>query len=121
MSTSAGVVCFGKPLALLRPAAVQPADSPTLTCPPPDRSREVAATESAGTQFRRLVVIPAGEDSNLVLLHLVDEPVFPINPPGPASFEFMPQGLRFSGPAERLPLNIPDQANRSEDCSALKQ
>jgi hypothetical protein len=36
-------------------------------------------------------VIPAGENSNLVLLNLVDEAVFPIDPPGPAAFQFMLQ------------------------------
>ena len=56
-------------------------------------------------------MIPAGEDSDLVLLHLVDEAVLAINPPGPATFQFVLQRLGFSGAAERLPLNIPDQAN----------
>src|ERR1019366_8038579 len=60
---------------------------------------------------RRSVVIPTGEDSNLVLLYLVDEAVFPINSPGPAAFQLMPQGLGLSGAAERFPLNVPDQAN----------
>jgi hypothetical protein len=56
-------------------------------------------------------VIPAGEDSDLVLLHLIDEAVLAINPPGPATFQLMVERLGFSGAAERLPLNIPDQAN----------
>ena len=45
------------------------------------------------------------------MLHLVDEAVFPINPPGPATFQFMLQRLGFSDAAERLPLNIPDQTD----------
>ena len=45
------------------------------------------------------------------MLHLVDEAVLTINPPGPATFQFMLQGLRFPGATERLPLNIADQAN----------
>jgi len=59
---------------------------------------------------RRSVVIPAGEDSNLVLLHLVDEAVFPANPSGPAALQFMLQWLGLSSAAKRLPLSIPNQA-----------
>src|ERR1022692_1057238 len=65
----------------------------------------------AFTHRKRSVMISTGEDSDFVLLHLVDEAVFPIDSSGPAAFQFMFQWLRFSGPAERLPLDIPDQAN----------
>jgi hypothetical protein len=64
-------------------------------------------------------VIPAGENSYLVLPHLVNKAVFAINAPGPAAFEFMFQGLRFSGAAEWLPLDIPDQANNSNGLRAI--
>ena len=56
-------------------------------------------------------MIAAGEDSNLVLLHLIDEAMFTINSPGPATFQFMFQGLGLSGADEGLPLNIADQPN----------
>src|ERR1035437_4838221 len=53
------------------------------------------------------------------MLHLVDEAVLAINPPGPATFQFMLQRLGFSGAAERLPLNIADQANDPQGLRAI--
>ena len=64
-------------------------------------------------------MIPAGENSYLVLVHLVNKAMFAINAPGPATFEFMFQGLRFSGAAEWLPLDIADQANNPSGLRAI--
>ncbi len=61
-------------------------------------------------------MIPAGEDSNLILLHFVDEPVFPIASPGPAALQLVLQGLRFSGAAEGFTLDI---ANQADDAKGL--
>jgi len=47
-------------------------------------------------QTLRSIVIPASEDTDLISLHLVNEPMLLIDPPGPAAAEFMLKGFGFA-------------------------
>src|SRR5712692_114687 len=62
----------------------------------------------------RSIVITALENSNLVLLNLVDEAMFLIDASGPTATEFVLQRLRFSDARIRFALYIPDQTNNAE-------
>src|SRR5208283_1914237 len=64
--------------------------------------------------YQSLIVVPASEDSNLLVFHFIDKTVFGIDSPGPASTEFMLQRLGFAGPNKRVPLDFPDKLNDSK-------
>ena len=70
--------------------------------------RLTVSGRSAKSAIAGSVVVPAGEDSNLVLLHLVHKAMFAVDPPGPATLQLVLQGLGFAGAGKRFPLNVAD-------------
>ena len=50
------------------------------------------------------VVIAAGEDPDLIVKHLIDEPMLFVDSLGPASGKFVFQRLRFTNASERVAL-----------------
>jgi hypothetical protein len=55
-------------------------------------------------------VITTGKDANLAVEHLIDQPMFFIDPLGPASGEFMLQRFRLSDTSEWIALRLFDEA-----------
>ena len=51
-------------------------------------------------------MVAAGQDPDFVFFDLIDQAVFLINAPGPASGKFVFERLGFAGAAERVPLNF---------------
>ena len=41
-------------------------------------------------QRRQLIVVPTRENTNLVLVDFVDQPMLIVDPAGPTTFQFMP-------------------------------
>ncbi len=60
----------------------------------------------AGIRYRDSVVVSTSEDSNPILVHLVDEPVLVIDSSRPTTLQLMLQWLGFSDPRKRITLNL---------------
>lgn len=52
------------------------------------------------------VMISTGDNYNLCLFHLVDKPVFPVNPARPATGKLKPERFRFSCALKRSSPNF---------------
>ena len=64
-------------------------------------------------------MVSAREDANFLRLHLVHEPMFLGNPPGPASAEFVSKRLRLADARKRIVLHFSNQANHPKGLGAV--
>lgn len=71
-------------------------------------------SRALGRTGQPLIVEPASEDSNLLVIHFIDKTVFRVDSSGPASGEFIFQRLGFACPNERVPLDFSDKLNDSK-------
>jgi hypothetical protein len=83
---------------------------PLKSLSPPVRGQ----TGRRGRTGQSLTVAPASEDSNLLVFYFIDKTMFGIDSPGPASDEFMFQGLGFTDSDKRVALNFSDNLNDSK-------
>lgn len=59
-------------------------------------------------------MITASQNADFVLAYFVNQAMFVIDPPGPATTEFPLQRFRFSDAGEWFALDFPDQPKNSE-------
>ncbi len=59
---------------------------------------------------------PASQHNDYLLFHLIDQTVFPVNPPRPATGQLKPQRFRFSLSFKR---GAPDLFKKGEDAVGL--
>jgi hypothetical protein len=64
-------------------------------------------------------MIPAGKDSDSVVLHLIHEPMLVIDAPGPATDQFVLERLGLAGSSEGCPLDLFDQFNQAQGFLAI--
>lgn len=53
-------------------------------------------------------MVTAGENSDFIFFHLINQTVFAVDPAGPAAGKFVFEGFGFAGSDEWIPLNLPD-------------
>jgi hypothetical protein len=61
----------------------------------------------------------ARENANLIRLNLIDEPMFLVDPPRPASAEVVPQRLGLADAFEWVELGFPNQTNQPKGLGAI--